>query len=106
MNNVQQLRVQLEKTYEGLGGASIGEEATQHLNSVQRKLSNQIDALAGQYASTMQHAIEESVNKLAHNLNQHKGNNSVVRNALQLVLSDKCRIIDVTNMPLHGKCAN
>ncbi|XP_075248852.1 protein unc-13 homolog B-like isoform X3 [Convolutriloba macropyga] len=78
MNNVQQLRVQLEKTYEGLGGASIGEEATQHLNSVQRKLSNQIDALAGQYASTMQHAIEESVNKLAHNLNQHKGNNSVV----------------------------
>ncbi|XP_063726066.1 protein unc-13 homolog B-like isoform X3 [Symsagittifera roscoffensis] len=83
MNNVQQLRVQLEKTYEGLGGASIGEEATQHLNSVQRKLSNHIDALAGQYASTMQHAIEDSVNKLAANLNQHKGNASVVMKQTQ-----------------------
>ena len=75
---MQQLRVQLEKTYEGLGGAAIGEEATQVLNAVQRKLSNHIDTLAAQYASTMQHAIEESVSKLAYNLNQHKGNTTVV----------------------------
>ena len=66
-------------------GASIGEEATQHLNSVQRKLSNHIDALAGQYASTMQHAIEDSVNKLAANLNQHKGNASVVSSRVALL---------------------
>ena len=46
MNNIQQTRVQLEKTYQNMGGQELEEDAASILNQMQIRLNGVLDQLA------------------------------------------------------------
>ncbi|PAV85351.1 hypothetical protein WR25_22850 [Diploscapter pachys] len=73
MNNVQQLRVQLEKIYENMGGAELDPTASQVLTNLQKKLNSVLDKLSAQFVVTLEPHIHEQTNKLGVLLSKIKG---------------------------------
>uniref|UniRef100_A0A8R1IGB9 Protein unc-13 homolog n=2 Tax=Caenorhabditis japonica TaxID=281687 RepID=A0A8R1IGB9_CAEJA len=73
MNNVQQLRVQLEKIYETMGGAELDEHVGSVLTVLQKKLNSVLDKLSGEFVSTLEPHIHEQTMKLGVLLNKIKG---------------------------------
>uniref|UniRef100_A0AC35TU58 Phorbol-ester/DAG-type domain-containing protein n=1 Tax=Rhabditophanes sp. KR3021 TaxID=114890 RepID=A0AC35TU58_9BILA len=74
MNNVQQLRVQLEKIYENMGGTNdLDSGASQTLNDLQRKLNSVLENLSLQFVKSLTVNIQEQMNKLGILLTKIKG---------------------------------
>lgn len=64
MNNIQQLRVQLEKMFESMGGENLEKDAANILKELQAQLNNALDDLAMQFAKSLEPRITISVKEL------------------------------------------
>ncbi|VDQ14233.1 unnamed protein product [Trichobilharzia regenti] len=70
MNNIQQLRVQLEKVFEAMGGSTLSEDTLTSMNDLQQMLHAVIDDLASQYAEALQVQIIQKIKELSKLLHQ------------------------------------
>ncbi|XP_032579683.1 protein unc-13 homolog A isoform X6 [Drosophila sechellia] len=73
MNNIQQLRVQLEKMFESMGGDKLEEDAANILKELQQNLNSALDDLASQFAISLEPRITQSVRELGDMLLSVKG---------------------------------
>ncbi|XP_026326093.1 protein unc-13 homolog A isoform X4 [Hyposmocoma kahamanoa] len=64
MNNIQQLRVQLEKMFEAMGGTKLERDAADILHDLQQSLNSTLDELASMFANSLETRITASVKEL------------------------------------------
>uniref|UniRef100_A0A8C9YT48 Unc-13 homolog Ba (C. elegans) n=1 Tax=Sander lucioperca TaxID=283035 RepID=A0A8C9YT48_SANLU len=73
MNNIQQMRVLLEKMFESMGAKQLDIEAADILNELQVKLSNFLDNFSTMFAKSFQTRINGCMRQMAEILYQIKG---------------------------------
>ncbi|XP_063383199.1 protein unc-13 homolog B isoform X7 [Cydia fagiglandana] len=76
MNNIQQLRVQLEKMFEAMGGTKLETDAADILNDLQQSLNSTLDELASMFANSLETRITASVKELGDLLQKVGGGNA------------------------------
>ncbi|XP_037898645.1 uncharacterized protein LOC119643365 isoform X6 [Glossina fuscipes] len=80
MNNIQQLRVQLEKMFESMGGDKLEEDAANILKELQQNLNFALDDLASKFAVSLEPRITQSVRELGDLLLAIKGGTGPCQN--------------------------
>uniref|UniRef100_A0A671LCM4 Unc-13 homolog Ba (C. elegans) n=1 Tax=Sinocyclocheilus anshuiensis TaxID=1608454 RepID=A0A671LCM4_9TELE len=92
MNNVQQMRVMLEKMFESMGAKQLDSEAADILSDLQGKLNSVLDNLSGMFAKSFQARMNACVRQMAEILYQIKGPlNQNTRNTAEADADDVLR---------------
>ncbi|KAK3097666.1 hypothetical protein FSP39_011924, partial [Pinctada imbricata] len=73
MNNIQQLRVQLEKVFEKMGGEKLDSDTADILKELQQKLNSVLDHLCTVFAKSLEPQIQQSMQELGTLLSKVKG---------------------------------
>ncbi|XP_065944867.1 protein unc-13 homolog B isoform X5 [Magallana gigas] len=104
MNNIQQLRVQLENLFESMGGEKLDSDTSSILKELQSKLNSVLDHLSSVFAKSLEPQIKQSTQELGQLLSKVKGAGQVSlsqpsqRNSIQqeseLVLKPLMELID------------
>jgi hypothetical protein len=74
MNNIQQLRLNLEQLYELMGGAQLDEDTKSQLNELQKQLSDVLDELSATFVKSIEPTIRQAIEEVYKQLQQIKGN--------------------------------
>lgn len=74
MNNIQQMRVQLDKMIEKMGGSELEPDAAGILNGLTQSLSGVLDELGAVFSQSMRPIIRDSIQKMGALLSQLRGN--------------------------------
>ena len=77
MNNIQQLRIQLQKLFESMGGKNLEQDAENILNEMQETLNCCLDELAGQFAKSLEPRIKQGVKEMGDLLSSIKGGSQI-----------------------------
>ena len=78
MNNIQQTRIQLEKTFVSMGGNSLEPDAAQPLNELQSRLNVVLDELAHVFAVSFNRRVDMSVVPMGKLLYEVKGGGKLI----------------------------
>lgn len=74
MNNIQQMRVQLDKMIESMGGKDLEADAANILEGLKQNLSGVLNELSASFALNMRPIIKDSIQKMGLLLSQLRGN--------------------------------
>ncbi len=80
MNNIQQLRLNLEQLYELMGGAQLDDETKLMLNDLQKQLSDVLDELSSMFVKSIEPTIRQCIEEVYKQLQQIKGNQMGIGN--------------------------
>lgn len=102
MNDIQQMRVQLEKTFEAMGGQNLDKEASAMLNDLQSQLSKVIDELSAMYAKCLDPTIQQCSEEVSKLLQNVKGSGQLSTTNQKITQAEADQVINPLIDVLHG----